>query len=35
MYINPFWAGVLAAMLFEVLVIIGTAIIAAYKDKRK
>ena len=35
MYINPFWAGVLAAVLFEVLVIVGCGIAFACKNRKK
>lgn len=35
MYINPFVAGILATVLFELLVSVGFAIVAAYKGRRK
>ena len=35
MYINPFWAGVLGTVIFEVLVIIGWGIAFACKNRRK
>lgn len=35
MYINPFLAGVLSTVLFEVLVVIGWVIAYACKNKKK
>lgn len=35
MYINPFLAGVLSTILFELLVSVGIAIVSYRNDKRK
>lgn len=35
MYINPFWAGVIATVLVEVALIIGYGIVATMGGKKK
>lgn len=35
MYINPFLAGVLATVIFEVLVLIGWAAVSVAKNNKK
>lgn len=35
MYINPFWAGVIATVLFEVLATAGWGIAFACKNRKK
>jgi len=35
MYVNPFVAGILATVLFETLLIVGFAIVFAYRNKKK
>jgi len=34
MYINPFWAGVAATILFELVLVIVMAVIATIKSKK-
>lgn len=35
MYINPFWAGVAATVVFEVLCVVGWAVAVSVKSKKK
>lgn len=35
MYVNPFWLGVVATIIVEVVVIIGICIIAGIKNNNK
>lgn len=35
MYINPFWAGVAATVVFELLCVVGWAVVLTIKSKRK
>lgn len=35
MYIDPFWAGVVATVALEAVVVILAAVIAVYKDSKK
>lgn len=35
MYINPFWAGVLATILAEIMLFMGMVIITTWKNSKK